>query len=257
MLPTSTGHLQDEQAGGRLHSFTASTPAVLAGSTSSARPPLDECRIETSGIPECLAAQSRTVSARLRRPELGPNYIIPALAKALQILNLQESAECLLNVNEITKSTGIAKTTAYRILRTLSAFGYLPEQSVYDGRRPTGQNLQAGVHTKTRHTLMTNPRKHFVRSDKRDYIIPVLVNALTVISLLKSAERSLNLNQICDQTGIAKTTVYRILRTLSAFGYLPQGEHGVYGLRRKSVFSTSSALEPVYPSFQDEDPPAS
>jgi DNA-binding IclR family transcriptional regulator len=75
--------------------------------------------------------------------------------------------------------------------------------------------------------------------------------------LLESAERSLNLNQICDQTGIARTTVYRILRTLSALGYLPQGEHGVYRLRLKSVLSTSSALDLVYPSLQDEGPPAS
>lgn len=45
----------------------------------------------------------------------------------------------------------------------------------------------------------------------------------------------MNIDQIAKQTGISKTTVYRILRTLSAYGYLPAGEHGIYTFRNVRV----------------------
>jgi len=62
----------------------------------------------------------------------------------------------------------------------------------------------------------------------RSYLIPVLTKAITIIRLLESSDRPLKINEIAAATGIAKTTVYRILRTLSAYGYLPQGSDGVY-----------------------------
>lgn len=66
---------------------------------------------------------------------------------------------------------------------------------------------------------------------QRSYIIPVLCKALTIIELLKDSDRPLNIQHLSKTTGIAKTTVYRILRTLSAYGYLPDGADGVYSFR--------------------------
>jgi IclR helix-turn-helix domain len=66
---------------------------------------------------------------------------------------------------------------------------------------------------------------------QRSYIIPVLSKALIVMEILKVAERPLNITELVDRTGISKTTVYRILRTLSAYGYLPDGSEGVYSFR--------------------------
>jgi len=74
-----------------------------------------------------IARQSRTRSAQIRRPEVNRSYIVPVLGKAIRILQLLEKSEKTLNVDEIVRETDIAKSTVYRILRTFSAYGYLPD----------------------------------------------------------------------------------------------------------------------------------
>lgn len=76
---------------------------------------------------EELADCSRTDSARRRNPHVHQSYIIPVLSKALVLIEVMKKSERPLNVDELARRTGIAKSTVYRILRTLSAYGYLPD----------------------------------------------------------------------------------------------------------------------------------
>lgn len=76
-----------------------------------------------------------------------------------------------------------------------------------------------------------------------NYIIPVLSNALRVIRLLEDTERPLSLTEVITRTGISRTTAYRILRTLSAHGYLPQGADGVYALRAKLIGAAARSVD--------------
>jgi hypothetical protein len=63
---------------------------------------------------------------KIRRPDIQRSYIIPVLSKALQIIALSQGGERPLKIDEIVQRTGVATTAVYRILRTLSAYGYLP-----------------------------------------------------------------------------------------------------------------------------------
>ena len=65
----------------------------------------------------------------------------------------------------------------------------------------------------------------------RSYIVPVLSKALNIMRLIETSERPMNIQEICEATGYSKTTVYRILRTLAAHGYMPNGSNGVYSFR--------------------------
>jgi predicted transcriptional regulator len=60
------------------------------------------------------------------------------------------------------------------------------------------------------------------------YLIPVLVKTLNILSLLHQADEPLTVDSIHRRLGYPKSTIYRILRTLSACGYLPEGASGVY-----------------------------
>jgi Fic family protein len=75
----------------------------------------------------------------------------------------------------------------------------------------------------------------------QSYIIPVLSKALVIIEVLKNSERPLNVDELTTITGIAKSTVYRILRTLSAYGYLPSGADGIYSFRRVPQLQSTNA----------------
>ena len=81
---------------------------------------------ETPDIEDRLAQQSRTIASRIRRPDVHPSYIVPVLSRALRILTLLQESETALNIDQIAKLTGTSKSTTYRIVRTLSAHGYLP-----------------------------------------------------------------------------------------------------------------------------------
>ena len=76
---------------------------------------------------DLISTRSRSIAARFRHPELDRSYIIPVLSKALQIIALLDSAQTPLNVTQVSERTGFAKSTVYRILRTLSAHGYIIE----------------------------------------------------------------------------------------------------------------------------------
>ncbi|HTZ72912.1 MAG TPA: substrate-binding domain-containing protein [Candidatus Aquilonibacter sp.] len=62
------------------------------------------------------------------------------------------------------------------------------------------------------------------------YVIPVLSKALDVLELLQSEGHPHTLDEIYKQTGISKSTVYRILKTYAHRGYVAQTGTGAYRL---------------------------
>ena len=64
----------------------------------------------------------------------------------------------------------------------------------------------------------------------REYIVPILLNALVVQDLLREHPQGPKIDQIKLLTGIPKTTVYRILRTYVATGHIHSVDSGQYFL---------------------------
>ncbi len=64
----------------------------------------------------------------------------------------------------------------------------------------------------------------------RLYLIPVLSKALDILELLQKESQPKSLEEIFQQTNFSKTTVYRILKTLTHRGYIAQSENGLYRL---------------------------
>ena len=62
------------------------------------------------------------------------------------------------------------------------------------------------------------------------YVIPVLSKALDVLELLQGQGHPHTLDEIYKQTGISKSTVYRILKTFAHRGYVAQTGTGAYRL---------------------------
>ena len=84
---------------------------------------------------------------------------------------------------------------------------------------------------------------------KRLYLIPILSKALDVIELLEKDHAPLTLEDVYQKTGISKTSVYRILKTLAHRGYLAQMPNGQYRLvsrprRLRFGFAVQSADMP-------------
>ncbi|MES2221498.1 MAG: substrate-binding domain-containing protein [Acidobacteriota bacterium] len=65
-------------------------------------------------------------------------------------------------------------------------------------------------------------------SPKRLYLIPVLSKALDVLEMLQREGKPLSLETVHQRTKISKTTVYRILKTLTHRGYIAQSQDGLY-----------------------------
>lgn len=65
-------------------------------------------------------------------------------------------------------------------------------------------------------------------SPKRLYLIPVLSKALDVLEILQRERKPMSLETMHHRTKISKTTVYRILKTLTHRGYIAQSQDGLY-----------------------------
>jgi ribose transport system substrate-binding protein len=63
---------------------------------------------------------------------------------------------------------------------------------------------------------------------KRLYLIPVLSKSLDIQELLQAEGRPMSLEEVHRRSGISKTTVYRVLKTLVHRGYLAQTSEGTY-----------------------------
>lgn len=77
-----------------------------------------------------------------------------------------------------------------------------------------------------------------------EYIIPVLLKPLQVLDLLEEIPEGMRIEQIHQKTGIAKTTVYRIVRTLIVSRHLCHTDNGTYAIARKlnAEFDTFAVL---------------
>lgn len=84
---------------------------------------------------------------------------------------------------------------------------------------------------------------------KRLYLIPILSKALDVLELLENSHVPVALEDVYQKTGISKTSVYRILKTLVHRGYVAQAQDGLYRLvsrprRLRFGFAAHSAEMP-------------
>ena len=57
-----------------------------------------------------------------------------------------------------------------------------------------------------------------------------LERAIEILQTLKDAQRPLMLREICDRTGMAKSTVHRLLSTMRDADLIEQGQDGRYAL---------------------------
>jgi ribose transport system substrate-binding protein len=88
------------------------------------------------------------------------------------------------------------------------------------------------------------------------YLIPVLSKALDILELLQNERGALTPEAIFQRTNISKTTVYRILKTLTHRGYLAQSQDGVYRLvarpkKARFGFGSQSADMPFSEAVTD------
>ena len=63
---------------------------------------------------------------------------------------------------------------------------------------------------------------------KYSYLIPIVSKTLDVMELLQAEKHPISIEAIYQRTGFSKTTVYRILQTLSHRGYVLKTEDGLY-----------------------------
>ena len=68
---------------------------------------------------------------------------------------------------------------------------------------------------------------------KRLYIIPILSKGLDILEFLEQVHGPITIEDVFKKTGISKTSVYRILKTLEHRGYLAQTQNGQYRLVAK------------------------
>ena len=67
-----------------------------------------------------------------------------------------------------------------------------------------------------------------IQRSRRLYIVPVLSKAIDILELLQAESRPMTLEALHRETKIAKTTVYRVLRTFVHRGYLSVSQDGLY-----------------------------
>lgn len=62
----------------------------------------------------------------------------------------------------------------------------------------------------------------------RYYKVPVVERTFDILELLQKTSRPLKMAAIAEETGVARSTTYRILRTLVSRGYALQSTDGGY-----------------------------
>lgn len=62
----------------------------------------------------------------------------------------------------------------------------------------------------------------------REYIVPMVAKAVAILELLRTNPIGLTIEQIHNHTGVARSSIYRIVRTLVWTNYLVHEENGTY-----------------------------
>jgi IclR family KDG regulon transcriptional repressor len=82
--------------------------------------------------------------------------------------------------------------------------------------------------------------------EENDFYVRALARGLTILALFDIEHPDWGLNEICDRSGISKTTVYRMLRTLQAKEFLAYDERTErYHLGRATIPAAYLALSSV------------
>ena len=76
-------------------------------------------------------------------------------------------------------------------------------------------------------------RPQLVRTE-RTYIVPMLSKALIILDMLLENGSLLSIDELSRETGFSRSSVYRIIRTLSLHGYLPAKCEKQYYLKRRA-----------------------
>jgi len=71
---------------------------------------------------------------------------------------------------------------------------------------------------------------HIVLHKHESYIVPIIARAIDISELLQGYDSGLSVKEIQGLTGYPASTIYRILRTLVAFGYVVRDLGGTYQL---------------------------
>jgi len=73
--------------------------------------------------------------------------------------------------------------------------------------------------------------------EQRSYLVPMVSRALNIMNMFTRTHRNLTAQQIMDTTGYSRSSVYRILRTLAAHGYIRDDDRGgfTYGAAMKFI----------------------
>jgi DNA-binding transcriptional regulator YhcF (GntR family) len=98
-----------------------------------------------SGVAPSASSESRTSKIRGRPGDGARTYIVPMVARAINITQTLQKEDVFLSVDDLRKLTGYSRTTVYRILRTLASFGYVRREvrsGQYGWCANTGRNSQ-------------------------------------------------------------------------------------------------------------------
>jgi hypothetical protein len=94
-----------------------------------------------------------------------------------------------------------------------------------------------GIKPVSTHILLTNTLNKTTRTARakrlhpqtdREYIVPVLLKSVTILELLRKHPEGMKIDLIHAKTGVARSTVYRIVRTYVASGYIDYSPEGKY-----------------------------
>jgi hypothetical protein len=69
-------------------------------------------------------------------------------------------------------------------------------------------------------------------SSTASHLVPCVVKAVQIIEALRTAQSGLRVEDFVGATGYARSTVYRILRTLMACDYVRRDRRGAYHLNQ-------------------------
>ena len=72
-----------------------------------------------------------------------------------------------------------------------------------------------------------------------DYIVPALQRGLRILELFNSDQRNLNMNELAELMGGSVSSIYRIVQTLAAMGYLQKSARTVTSLGLSSSLAGS------------------
>jgi hypothetical protein len=77
------------------------------------------------------------------------------------------------------------------------------------------------------------------------YLVPCVVKAVQIMEALRTASAGLRVEDCLDATGYARSTIYRILRTLIACGYVRRDSRGAYHLNQRVISSAERDVSPA------------